>query len=252
MRRKRLVPAILTALGAAGCGGDPFPRGVAEYEAGSYAAALDAFAEAELLAGDHADPALLANRALAALRVGRAREAETSAEKLVARGGVEHEGFRDHVFAVAAWLRAQRAQAEAGLTDPDPTAFARAIGHAEDALAGFEAVLVADSSRADAQRNYVRVARMLDALRKAQEEAEKNRRNKREGAEDRPAPEPEPDTDAPPEEVEQAPELQQDDGALTADEVEALLARLARKEAEKLQLRRDRRAARTPSTERDW
>ena len=89
-------------------------------------------------------------------------------------------------------------------------------------------------------------------LRKAQEEAEKNRRNKREGAEDRPAPEPEPDTDAPPEEVEQAPELQQDDGALTADEVEALLARLARKEAEKRQLRRDQRAARTPSTERYW
>jgi tetratricopeptide (TPR) repeat protein len=250
--RSNVVLMIALAFGATGCGADPFTRGVAEYEAGSYAAALDAFAEAELLAGDHAEPSLLANRALSALRVGRAREAEVSAEKLVARGGDGYEGFRTHVFAVAAWLRAQRAQAEAGLTDPDPTAFARAIGHAEAALAGFEDLLDAEPARADAQRNFVRVARMLDALQKAREEAEKNRRNKREGAEDRPAPEPEADTDAPPEEVEQAPELQQDDGALTADEVEALLARLARKEAEKRQLRRDQRAARTPSTERDW
>ncbi|MGA0059478.1 MAG: hypothetical protein ACO4CT_02650 [Planctomycetota bacterium] len=243
---------LLLLLGAAGCGGDPFERGVSAYEAGQYAAALEAFAEAERAAGDDAEPALLANRALAALRVGRAREAEISAEKLVARGGPEHENVRVLVAATSAWLRAQRAQAEAGLTDPDPTAFARAIGHAETALAGFEELLRAEPGRADAQRNFVRVARMLDALAQAQAEAEKNRRNKKEGAEDRPAPEPEADTDAPPEEVEQAPELQEDDGTLTADEVEALLARLLRKEAEKRQLRRDQRAARTPSSERDW
>jgi hypothetical protein len=251
MMRSRVLTAVLL-LCAGGCSDDPFDRGVAEYRADRYAAALDAFIEAELAEGSDAGPALLANRALAALRVGRAREAETSAEKVVVRGGEEHEVFRAFVFATAAWLRAQRAQAEAGLTDPDPTAFARAIGHAETALVGFEQVLQAEPERLDAQRNHVRVARMLEALRKAQEDAEKNRRNKREGAEDRPAPEPEADPDAPPEEVEQAPELQEDDGTLTADEVEALLARLARKEAEKRQLRREQRAARTPSTERDW
>lgn len=251
MRLRHLLVVTL-ALAVSGCGGDAFERGVAAYEAGEHAVALDAFVSAEIASGDAAEPALLANRALAALRVGRARDAEISAEKLVVRGGAVHEDFRTFVFATASWLRAQRAQAEAGLTDPDPTAFARAIGHAESALAGFEEVLGRSADRLDAQRNFVRVARLLDELRRAQEEADKNRRNKREGAEDRPAPEPEADPDAPPEEVEQAPELQEDEGTLTADEVEAMLARLARKEAEKQQLRRAQRAARATNTGRDW
>jgi hypothetical protein len=243
---------LLLLLPAGGCGAEPFAEGVEAYRDGRPADALEAFARAEALAGDAAGTALLHDRALAALRVGRARDAEISAEKLVARGGPGEAGFRSFVAGNAAWQRMNRARAEAGLTDPDPTAFARAIEHAEAARDAWLEALDARADWAAARRNVERAQRALEELQRQQAEAEAARRNKKQGTAEQPAREPEPDPDAPPEEVEQAAVLQQDDGALTADQLDALVERLGRKEQEKRALRQRQQVVRRTAGERDW
>lgn len=249
MRAGRAVAALLVAA-CLGLGADPFAEGVRAYRDGRYEDAHAAFAAAEADAGHGASAGLLHDLALAALRIGRLREAEWSAEKAVVRGGAAFAGFRDFVFGNAAWLRCQQAVAEAGLVDPDPTAFTRAITHGEAAR---DAWIAAATSRTDwpaARRNVERVQRALEELRDRKAAADAARKARQAGsAEEQPAPA---EGEGPSEEVEQAPELQTDEGALSAAELERLLAQLAAKEREKQALRRATRAARSSEVERDW
>jgi hypothetical protein len=235
-------------------GGDEFAAGVRAYREGRFREAFEAFSAAETAAGYEASAALLFNRALAALHVGELRVAEISAEKAAVRGGAEFEGIRDFVFANAAFLRCARAEAEADLMDADPTALRRAIVNAESALDLWRRAATSRDDWPEARRNVERAVLKLEELKRKHEEAEKNRKTRKEkGPEPEPEPEPERDPESDdPEEVEQDPVPQQEPGALSPEELTALLDTLVRKEREKRALRRARQRVRTIDVENDW
>ncbi len=251
----RHVPscAVLGALLLlAGCG--DFADGVAAYQAGRYPNAHAAFAAAERRAGDAADAVVLYDRALAALRAGKLRDAEWSIEKAVVRGGVGIDGVREFVHGNTAFARCRRAEAELTLTDPEPTAFDRAIGHAEAARdAWIRATEIAGDWPA-ARRNVERALLELADLRKQRDEAQQRQRARQE-KQAVPSPKPERPEDQPREpgqETERPPAPQGDPDALNAQQIEALLARLAETEQEKRAVRRAERASRSADVERDW
>jgi hypothetical protein len=239
-----LAPALLIACS------DRFAEGMRAYDEGRHRDALAALTGAEQAAGNDAPAELLFDRALAALRVRDLRTAELCADKAAARGGAPFSAPCDFVLGNAAFARAELAAAEAGLSDPDPTAFARAIAQVEAAREHWIRAAAARDDWPAARRNVERAQRALEDLRRKQDEAEANRRARR-------APPPEPQPAPPPpdvgsgEQVEQAA-APQTAGALTLGEVERLLALLERKEREKQALRTARQKMRRPVTEQDW
>jgi hypothetical protein len=220
---------------------------VRAYEEGRFRDALTAFTAAEQAAGDAASGPLLYNRALAALRAGDLRVAESSAEKAAVRGGPELEGLGDFLLGNAAFARAERAKAESALREADPTALARAIAHAATARDAWQRAAASRADWPEARRNVERALLALDDLRKKKEEAEKNRQSKKEQPPEPPPPPPRPD-----EEIEQDPTAQPDPGELSAAQIAQLLARLDAKEREKRDLRRARQRVRDVAVERDW
>lgn len=229
---------------------EPFGAGLVAYREGRFREALDAFVAAERDAGDGAPAELLYDRALAALRAGVLRDAEFSAEKAVARGGRRFVAFRDFLLGNTAFLRCQRAEAETSLIDPDPTAFERAVTHAVNARDAWLDAAERAGGWATATRNAERAQRKLEDLRERQAAAERERRSKEQPRpEEAPA---EPDAQQPPDEVEARPEAQRDVDALTAEQLERLLQRLAENDARKRALRRQRSEAADLRAEQDW
>jgi len=255
----RLVPLVLVTVVVAGSvlalaerrAQARFDAAVEAYRAGRFAAAADLFRAEEVARGHAASAVLLHDLALAALHAGRLRDAEIAAEKAVARGGPRFVPFRDFVLGSTAWQRALQAEAEAGLLDADPTAFDRAIAHADAARAAWQSATVGGESAGAARRNVERALWKLEDLRARREAAEAERRARQE---ETPIEQPTPEggDEGEPEEIEQEVAAQQDPDALSRRDVLALLARLAEIEEQKRIERRDRRHARGLAVERDW
>ena len=233
-------------------GGDEFAAGVRAYREDRFEDAFAAFARAEASAGHGASAELLSNLALAALRVRKLRVAEFSAEKAAVRGGPEFEPFREFVFGSAAFARCELAKAETELTDPDPTAFGRAIAHAEQARDAWQRAATSRADWPEARRNVERALLALDDLLARKREADRNRRSKREQTARTPDDPEQRDPDALVEEVEQDPVPQQGATDLPPGHLERLLAMLAEKEKEKRALRRARQQVRSVRVEKDW
>lgn len=226
---------------------DPFAAAVADYRAGRFAAALAGF-QALLSAGAEAPtPELLANTALAALRLQRSGDAEAPAKLLRQHADAAERALGAFLLGHAAYLRCQRAEAAAKLQDAEPGAYDAALRAAGAAI---ELWLTADSERGGwpaAVRNAERAAHKraeLEALRAA---AERDKPPpKREP--DRPEPKRQPDPAQPPEQ--QDPE--QVTARLSPADVARLLERLQQKEREKRLARTQQQAASAPAGERDW
>jgi hypothetical protein len=231
------------------CGG-PTAAGIAAWREGRFADAAAAFAAAESEAGDDAPAALLLNRAYVALKLGRPDEAEAAAERAAARGGPSYYGVRDFVLGSAAYQRATILETRADLPNAGPRPFDGAIAFAEAAR---DAWARAAATRADwpaARRNVERAILKIEALRERRDDAERNR-------ESRPAPEDLPPPPPPPPPPESStptppPPVADDPGALDAAELKRLLERLAAREREKREVRREDRAKNRVAGERDW
>ncbi len=182
---------------------------------------------------------ILAARALAALRDGRLDDAEEAAR----RGATP--GFDDFVRGNVAFARSEGLEPDASKPGAPPALFERMVADAEDALAHWR---LAAASRADwpaARRNVERALLRLERLRERKRESERRNRP------DPPPPPPEPapdETEPPPPEA--RPELEE--AALPEEAVRALLDLLVKKEEQKRELRRERRAAAGAEVERDW
>lgn len=225
-------------------GGDDFAAGVRAYEAGRFHEALAAFTAAEAEAGDRAGPAVLLNRALAAVRAGALRVAELSAERAAARGGPRFYGWRDFLRGNAAFARCERAAAQASSKQADPAGFVRAIVHCQAAARFWQDAAASRPDWPAARRNVERARRKLAALKEKKEEAEKRRKKKR-GRK----PSEQPNRR---EETERKPAAQRPPELLSRRDLERLLRRLDEKEKEKRALRRAQQWAQRIQVDKDW
>jgi hypothetical protein len=229
-------------------GDEDFAAGTRAYAEGRYPEALEAFTRAEFRAGNGASAELLHNRALAALATGDLRVAEFCAEKAAVRGGPEFAGLREFLFGNAAYARCERAESESALMEADPTALGQAIVHAQTALLYWRMAATSREDWPSARRNVERAILKLEELRKKKEEADKNPKTRQDNPQ--PDPESQEDPDRNNEEVEEDPDAQELDPS--ASQLTDLLDLLAKKEAEKRDLRRARQRARSADVERDW
>lgn len=233
------------------CGGS-VAAGVAAWREERFDDAARAFALAEAEAGDEAPASLLMNRALAALKAGRADEAESAAERAAARGGPAYFGARDFVAGCAAYQRSVILETRADLPNAGPRLFDGAIAFAEAARDAWAAAAARRTDWPEARRNVERALLKIEALKERRADAERNRES-RPAPEDPPppppAPEPEPEKPPAPK-IE--PEDTPDDGVLDAAALRRLQERIAAREAEKRKLRREERGRGRTAVERDW
>lgn len=220
------------------------PAAVADYRAGRFDAAHAAFS-AEVVARGSAAPAeLRADTALAALRLRRAGEAELAAQPLLAHQDPLWRGRGEFLLALAAWQRAERAIAAAGLADAEPMAWDLAVHAAEQAFQHWCRAAVLLPLDLAARRNAERVQRRLAELRRMSElaAAQRTRRSEPE------PPPPPPDAPGPAEAA--TPELVQQ--PLSAAALARLRAQLRRQELAKQQLRQTAQRRSAVAGERDW
>lgn len=226
-------------------GGD-YADGVEAYRQGRFREAYEAFTAAEQAMGEHATSELLYNRALAALHVGELRAAEISAEKAASRGGREFQELADFLLGNAAFVRCERAEAEAAMAEADPTALTRAIIHARSSIDFWQLAATRADDWPAARRNTERALLKLSELLEKKAEADENRTTQTQ-----PEPQQPPEPDEPTEEVEEDPTLQAEPEALSAEQLQSLLDKLAQMEREKRTLREAWQRLRT-EVERDW
>ncbi len=240
---------ILMLLFPLGCGGSERVSGLHAYQQGRFSESLEAFTAAEKASGHEAPAELLYNRALAALRAGQLRIAEFSAEKAAARGGMVFVALRDFLLGSTAFARCLRAEAEGSLMDADPTAFDRAIAHAEAAGRSWRTAASGRDDWPEARRNAERALRKLKELRMKRAAAEKRPKKT---ADPDAQPQPRPVDRDPPDLEESAQSPQRESGRLSPEQMTALLGKLAEKEREKLSLRRARQKLQRAKVEKDW
>ena len=227
-------------------GDDPFTTGVRAYRDGRYADALTAFATAEAAAGAAAPPELLHNLALAALRSGDLRRAETAAEALAAHGGAERLGIRDFVFGSTAFQRCVLAAQQAGAVEAEPFAFDVAIALGESARRHWQAAACSRADWPEARRNVERALRKLDELRQQKAAAEQKRSRTQQ-------PQPKPPRPAPPARPpERRPLPTPAERTAERASIAELLRRLEAKEKEKQILRAAQQQRRAGAGEKDW
>jgi hypothetical protein len=210
---------------------DPFAAALADYRAGRFAEAFAGFQALLAAAGDQPPPELLANVALAALRLQRSGDAEAPARLLRQHARAGERALGAFLLGHAAMLRCERAEAAARLQDAEPMAFDAALSAARAAV---EHWLAADAEQGG----------WPAALRNAERNKPPPKREP-----DRPEAKPQPQPDQPPQE--QDPELTT--ARLSPVEVGKLLERLEQKQREKriARLQQQQSAAATAG-ERDW
>ena len=171
--------AVLLAMLALGACRAEHPAIVA-FAYGRFGEALAGFRQLERDLGDEAPAAVFHGQALSALRTGALVEAELAVEKLVARGGLDFAPERDFVLGVTAFVRCERAEAQASGPEAEPFAFDVAIAHAEAAQAAWQRAAIARGDWPEARRNLVRAMNKLDELRKKRQAAiERKRKDQR-------------------------------------------------------------------------
>ncbi len=194
---------------------------------------------------------LLRQRLHAALAFGDERAAEWTVEKLavhaVGNARSDVEPLRDFVLGCARAAQSQRYGLEAEQPGADPTAFDRAIRDATAAALAFQsaALTAPDTLGPAARRNAERVLLRRGELQRKKDQAERDQKREQ----DQQQPEPDPDTL---EQIEQELRLGEDQGLLSATELQALLRRLAEAEHEKRGIRRAVRERNSISVEQDW
>ncbi|HEX5052547.1 MAG TPA: hypothetical protein VFZ65_12290 [Planctomycetota bacterium] len=225
--------------------GQRFTAAVADYRAGRYEAAYAGFA-AEAEARGRAAPAeLLADLALAALRVQRASEAEAAARRLAAHAEPDQRAWGEFLLGNASWQRGQLAAAAALLADAEPFAWDLAERGLGNALASWCRAAELRPGWPEALRNAERAARRLAEVRQLRQAAAKQQTRS----------EPEPPPQKPPRPSQQPPEEQVPELttiALAPTEVASLLERLREKQHEKRQARQAAQRANAAVGERDW
>jgi tetratricopeptide (TPR) repeat protein len=241
IRRLLLLLALLPAL--AGC--DATAPGRDLYAEGRFAEALAAFDEAVERAGDDATAPLLYDQALAAVRVGRFREAETAARRArEAPGGDALAARCDFVLGNAAFLRSQAAEVEANRPDGEPTAHEWAVASAEDALAAWRRAAASGPDWPEARRNVERALLRLARLREQRAGGRGRVEIPRPPTPEAPPRAPQPDEARDPPDTQAAP--------LSPRELAGLFDLLQEKERRKLEMRRADRRSRGGDVERDW
>ncbi len=245
--------AVLLAMLALGACRAEHPAIVA-FAYGRFGEALAGFRQLERDLGDEAPAAVFHGQALSALRTGALVEAELAVEKLVARGGLDFAPERDFVLGVTAFVRCERAEAQASGPEAEPFAFDVAIAHAEAAQAAWQRAAIARGDWPEARRNLVRAMNKLDELRKKRQAAiERKRKDQRPDSKPKPSEEEAPrDSDGQPKEIEPAPRLEPQAVELARGQIDGLLRRLDEKEREKGALRRSQRTALQSGVEKDW
>lgn len=239
MRTTTLSLLFLAVLGL-GCGDGS--RGREAYEAGRYEDAHAAFRDA----GDDAPAPTLANRALAGLRAGQLRDAADAAERAVAEGAGEVASRAQFLRGSVAFAQCELAEQQANTLEAEPFAFDIAIRYGEVARQHWREAAMTREDWPEARRNVERALLKLMTLRNKKREAERRREKK-----SAPKPEPKPLPNPEKEEVEEKPG-DPAIAALSAEEVLRLFERLAMKEREKVELRREQRRERMAEVEKDW
>jgi len=231
-------------------GGGGFSDGMRAYREGRFHDALEAFTAAETSAGAGASAELLYNRALAALRAGELREAESSAKNAAARGGPEFAALRDFLLGNVAFARCRKTKAQAYGPLAMPSAFDTAIAYAETACKAWGLAAASRNDWPEARRNVERAQLKLADLKKKKEAA---RQQNVKQPTPRPQPLPRPDDQRDGQDVsEQETTVDPQMRELSPEQVERLFERLDEKEKEKLALRRARRKQRRAEVEKDW
>jgi tetratricopeptide (TPR) repeat protein len=226
-------------------GGDGFADGVRAYVEGRYRDALETFSAAEKADGEGASAELLYNKALAALRAGELREAESAAKKAAARGGPAIATLCDFLRGNIAFARCRKTEAEAYGPLALPTAFDAAIAHAEAASRAWELAAATRTDWLEARRNVERARLKLAELKRKKEAAEQQTMRL---PDPQPLPKAEDQGDVSEEETDIDAQLR----ALTPEQIESLFEKLDEKEKEKLALRRARRRQKRSEVEKDW
>ncbi len=199
------------------------------FEESRFTDALAGFTAAIANSDGAASAELLANQALAAVATGDERTARIALERAAARGGAAFEPFREFLLGNLAFLRAELAAKQARGPEAEPAAFDVAIGHAKDAIGGWERALELRAEPwPEAGRNIARAQRRIDGLIEEREAAAAARKNKKDGGK-------KPRRSLP------APEL-----------VDQLLDKLAARDRRKIEQRRARQGAQRATVERDW
>lgn len=240
MKRCLAVPLLLL-LAAPETGVDPHAQAVADYRAGRYGEALQAFRALVADAGEDAAPELLGNLALAALRQRRPGDAEPAAARLLELDDAGERALGEFLLGQAAFERAALAELAASLPDAEPDAWQEAVDRAQAALRHWRSAARLRAPWPAAVRNAERASRRLDELRKKRDEAEQDKKSE-------PAPEQRPPAPAETEEP-AVPEVVMQ--PLPPGEVDELLERLRQKEREKRLLRRVTNRTNRVG-ERDW
>lgn len=236
-----LLPAVLAPAQDRGA----FAAAVADYRAGRHDAAFAIFRREFAAAGEAAAPELRWNLALAALRVQRSADAEAAVAPWLAERGGRRRAEAEFVVAMAAHQRALRSAAAAELADAEPLAWAAAVLQMERAVAGFERAAGFADGWPEAVRNAARAREALAELRRRQQAAQSPE------ARQEPAPAPEVPPPAPSASDEEVPAAAARD-RLSADELERLRQRVARREQEKHGARRAERQREVVVGGRAW
>ncbi|MAB90497.1 MAG: hypothetical protein CMJ90_13705 [Planctomycetes bacterium] len=233
--------------------GDPFADAMRAYEEGRFSDAVKLFLAAESELGEGAPAELLHDLALAALRAGDLRLAESSAEKAVVRGGPRFVPQRHFILGNVAFKRCLQAEILAGRVEAGPVALDAAILHAETAAESWRRAAVTRSDWPAARRNVERALLKLETLRKTRDERRKKQGKKPKNQPPKPpSPERQRDPSVRGRKINQDRLARMQLKELSYAQVRRLLEKLSQKEAEKAKLRKKEQAAKRVSGERDW
>ncbi|MBD3163215.1 MAG: hypothetical protein GF328_14020 [Candidatus Latescibacteria bacterium] len=244
---QRTAALTLLALAAvlAGCGDRG--EGARAYREGRFDDAHAAFVAASEAEGEPASPELLHDRALAALRAGELRDAESAAQRALELADPEIVPRIEFLLGNIAFARSLLAERQARAVEAEPFAIEVAIRRAKSARDRWRRAAMGRRDWPEARRNVERALRKIRELESLRKEPE----GKKERTLDpRPLPVPDPGPEERRTDPDAEPEAQLNE--LTPEQVATLFDRLSEKEREKLEVRRARRRARMAEVEKDW
>jgi hypothetical protein len=222
-----------------------FQVGVQSFEEGDFAKAFQLFKERDQAMGENAPASLLFNRALAALRIQKPKDAEISAERAAARGGKSGFALRDFILGNAAFLRAERATKEIELAEGGPRAQERALLHFHRSIQHWRAALGRNSFRPEATHN---ISLSKKRIQETQNQAKSRSRPSRK--EKSPSLTPSKKPKSPRFPKKNPP--QKNTPHLRPKDIQTLLQTLAKNEKAKWELRRKQRRKHPPTSGRSW
>jgi hypothetical protein len=220
-------------------GVDAFQRGTQAYQEGRFKEALQAFDKAERAAGNHASPALLFNKALAALHSGELLVAEYTAEKAAARGGLGYEALRDFLLGNIYFKRCEKVEKKA---------VDQALAHAEQASAFWQAAQMRRPDWPESRRNVERALLKIKELKTKKEMAQQPSKEKKKKIKVKIDPMQEGD----PNRRQPLSQVTPQQNELSLDRVKGLFDKLEEKKKEKLMLRRRQQRMLRSEGEKDW